>query len=94
MALTKQTVTDKIESVRAQDHYVIQVREAIQVLEDGNLLSQSFHRYVLNPDHDVSKITDATLKAQFEAVMTKEVKDNYAKFLKEQETILAEKFGE
>ena len=84
MALTKQTVTDKIESVRAQDHYVIQVREAIQVLEDGNLLSQSFHRYVLNPDHDVSKITDATLKAQFEAVMTKEVKDNYAKFLKEQ----------
>ena len=89
MALTKQTVTDKIESVRAQDHYVIQVREAIQVLEDGNLLSQSFHRYVLNPDHDVSKITDATLKAQFEAVMTKEVKDNYAKFLKEQETILA-----
>ena len=85
MALTKQTVTDKIESVRAQDHYVIQVREAIQVLEDVNLLSQSFHRYVLNPDHDVSKITDATLKAQFEAVMTKEVKDNYAKFLKEQE---------
>ena len=34
MALTKQTITDKIESVRVQDHYVLQVREAVQVLED------------------------------------------------------------
>ena len=81
MALTKQTVTDKIESVRAQEHYILQVREAIQVLEDGNLLSQSFHRYVLNPDHDVSTISDATVKAQFEAVMTSEVKANYQTFL-------------
>ena len=84
MSLTKQTITDKIESVRIQNYYVLQVREAIQVLEDGNLLSQNFHRYVLNPDHDVSTISDATVKAQFNAVMTKEVKDNYAKFLKEQ----------
>ena len=84
MALTKQTITDKIESVRVQDHYVLQVREAIQVLEDGNLLSQNFHRYVVSPDADVSKITDATVKAQFEAVMTDAVKANYAKFLKEQ----------
>ena len=85
MALTKQTITDKVETVKAQDHYVLQVREAIQVLEDGNVISQNYHRYVLNPDADVSTISDATVKAQFEAVMTKEVKDNYAKFLKEQE---------
>ena len=84
MALTKQTITDKIESVRVQDHYVLQVREAIQVLEDGNLLSQNFHRYVLNPDADVSAISDDVVKAQFNAVMTQTVKDNYAKFLKEQ----------
>ena len=84
MALTKQTITDKIESVRVQDHYVLQVREAVQVLEDGNLLSQSFHRYTLAPDADVSTISDAVVKAQFNAVMTKEVKDNYTKFLKEQ----------
>ena len=84
MALTKQTITDKIESVRVQDHYVLQVREAIQVLEDGNLLSQNFHRYTLAPDADVSTISDATVKAQFEAVMTDAVKDNYAKFLEEQ----------
>lgn len=85
MALTKQTITDKVETVKAQDHYVLQVREAIQVLEDGNVISQNYHRYVLNPDADVSTITDPVVKAQFEAVMTKEVKDNYAKFLKEQE---------
>ena len=84
MALTKKTITDKIESVRVKDHYILQIREAIQVLEDGNLLSQNFHRYVLQPDTDVSTITDATVKAQFEAVMTKEVKDNYTKFLASQ----------
>ena len=84
MSLKKQTITDKVETVKVQDHYVLQVREAIQVLEDGNLLSQDFHRYVLNPDHDVSTISDAVVKAQFEAVMTDEVKENYTKFLAEQ----------
>ena len=84
MSLTKQTITDKIESVRIQNYYVLQVREAIQVLEDGNLLSQDFHRYVLNPDHDVSTISDATVKAQFNAVMTSQVKANYQAFLEAQ----------
>tara|TARA_R100001086_G_C11653412_1_gene208054 strand:+ start:143 stop:409 length:267 start_codon:yes stop_codon:yes gene_type:complete len=84
MALTKQTITDKIESVRVQDHYVIQVREAIQVVENGNVISQNFHRYVLNPDHDVSTISDPVIKAQFEAIITDEVKSNYTKFLAEQ----------
>lgn len=85
MALTKQTITDKVETVKMLDHFVLQVREAIKVFEDGNLVSQTFHRYVLQPNHDVSTITDDVVKAQFEAVMTKEVKDNYAKFLKERE---------
>ena len=76
MALTKQTITDKIETVKAQDHYVLQVREAIQVLEDGQLLSQNFHRYVLNPDADTSTIVDPVVLAQFNAVMTDEVKAN------------------
>jgi hypothetical protein len=84
MSLKKQTITDKIESVRVQDHYVLQVREAIQVLEDGNLLSQNFHRYVLQPNADTSAISDPVVLAQFNAVMTQEVKDNYSKFLAEQ----------
>ena len=84
MDLTKQIITDKIESLKIQDHYVLQVREAIQVLEDGQLLSQNFHRYVLNPDADVSKITDPVVLAQFNAVMTDTVKANFTKFLEEQ----------
>ena len=84
MALTKQTITDKIESVRVQDHYVLQIREAAQVLEDGNLLSQNFHRYVLNPDADVSTISDPVVLAQFNAVMTDTVKANYQTFLEAQ----------
>ena len=84
MALTKQTITDKVETVKAQDHYVLQVREAIQVLEDGNVISQNYHRYVLNPDADVSTITDPVVLAQFNAVMTDQVKQNYQTFLKTQ----------
>ena len=85
MALSKQIVTDKIEIVKIQNHYSLQVREALQVIESGNVISQNFHRYVLNPDVDVSTISDPVVKAQFEAVMTSEVKDNYAKFLKDNE---------
>ena len=83
MALTKQTITDKIETVAVNsgNHYVLQVREAVQVLEDGNLLSQNFHRYVLQPDADVSTISDPVVLAQFNAVMTDEVKTNYQTFL-------------
>ena len=85
MALTKQTITDKIETVAVNSgsHYVLQIRQAIQVLEDGQVLSQNFHRYVLNPDADVSKITDPVVLAQFNAVMTDELKANYQAFLEE-----------
>ena len=82
MALTKKTITDKIETVKVLDHYVLQIREDKQVLEDGVKQSGTYHRYVLLPDHDVSTITDATIKAQFEAIMTDEVKANYTAFLK------------
>jgi hypothetical protein len=84
MALTKTTKTDKIETVAVLDHYVLQCRNRISVMENGSELSSSFERYVLNPNADVSTISDLVVKAQFEAVMTKAVKDNYAKFLKEQ----------
>ena len=86
MSLTKQTITDKIETVslNSGSHYVLQVREAIQVLEDGNLLSQKFNRYVLQPDHDVSTISDPVVLAQFNAVMTDTVKANYQTFLASQ----------
>ena len=84
MALSKQTITDKIETLKVQNYYNIQVREAIQVIEDGKVISQNFHRYILNPDANVSTITDAVVKAQFIAIMTDEVKANYQTYLASQ----------
>ena len=87
MALTKRTITDKIETVRYENHYCLQVRQATQVLEDGNIISQNFFRYVLQPDADVSAISDATVLAQFNAIMTDEVKANYQTFLQNRESL-------
>ena len=84
MALVKKTFIDKAETVKIYDHYNIQIRECNQILESGVEISSSFSRYVLTPDHDVSTISDPVVKAQFNAVMTSEVKANYTKFLAEQ----------
>ena len=90
MTLTKNKIIDKAETLKVLDHYCIQIRERNQVLEDGQEISASFNRYVLQPDHDVSTITDPVVKAQFEAVMTQQVKDNYATFLASQNEEVSE----
>ena len=46
MALTKETVVDKIEVLEKGQ---VQVRTATRVLEDGTELSSSFHRHVIDP---------------------------------------------
>ncbi len=51
MTLTKETVVDKIEVLESG---AIQVRSAIRILEDGEILSQSYHRHVLQPGDDLS----------------------------------------
>lgn len=51
MALTKEIVIDKIEVLESG---AIQVRQVTRVLEDGTLLSQSYHRHVLQPGDDLS----------------------------------------
>ena len=84
MSLSKQTVTDKIESVKVNDYYTLQVREVVQIKESGSEISSSYHRYVLQPDADVSAISDPVVLAQFNAVMTDEVKANYQTFLEAQ----------
>ena len=90
MALTKQTIVDKAETVKVQDHYCIQVRERNQILEDGQEISSSFHRYVLQPDADTSTISDPVVLAQFNAVMTDEIKANYQTFLASQQPVTEE----
>ena len=83
MAITKKIIVDKIETQAVAEHYNLHIRERTAIIEDGNEISSSYHRYVITPDHDVDSITDPTIKAQFQAVMTNEVKANYQTFLAE-----------
>ena len=52
MALEKVTVVDKIEIL---EDGVMQVRKATRIIEDGEVLSQTFHRHILTPTDDVSE---------------------------------------
>ena len=51
MALIKEVVIDKIEVLESGS---IQVRQATRVLEDGEVLSTSYHRHVLQPGDDLT----------------------------------------
>ena len=51
MSLTKETIVDKIEVLEDGS---VQVRTATRVLEDGVVLSSSFHRHVCSPDCDTT----------------------------------------
>ena len=82
MALTKETVVDKIEVLEMGQ---LQVRTATRVLEDGTVLSSSFHRHVVDPstktgdtwaDTDISG-EDARVQAVANATWTSDVKTAY-----------------
>jgi len=51
MDLIKEVVIDKIEVLESGS---IQVRQATRVLEDGEVLSTSYHRHVLEKDADLT----------------------------------------
>ena len=82
MALEKQTVTDKVEIVGQFN--ALQIRQANQILEDGVVISQSYHRYVLQPDADLTG-QDDKIVAVANAVWTDEVKAAYTAHLEEQQ---------
>jgi hypothetical protein len=67
--LEKQTVVDKIEVVEVG---VVQVRTATRIVEDGNVISSSYHRHTVSPGQDYSA-EDAKVKAICAAVHTPEV---------------------
>ena len=83
MALTEETVQDKIEIVGDFKH--IQVRTATVIKRDGVEISRSFSRHVVAPDADVSG-ESAEVKAISAAVHTDEVKAAYAAMLAAQQT--------
>ena len=82
MAITKETLVDKIEVL---DMGQVQVRTATKIVEDGTQLSRSFHRHVVVPsvkngdtwgDTDISS-EDARVQAICTATWTDEVKTAY-----------------
>jgi len=54
MALTKEVVADKIEVVEAGGNTVVQVRTATRIVEDGEVISSSYHRHVIQSGDDWS----------------------------------------
>ena len=74
MAITKETIQDKIEVVGDFKH--IQVRTATVIKEDGVELSRCFHRHVVSPDSD-STNESADVKAMVKQFHTDAVKKAY-----------------
>ena len=92
MALTEETLQDKIEVVG--DYKAVQVRTATVIKRDGTEISRSFHRHVLQcstktgdtwGDTDISG-EDASVQAVCNAVWTADIKSAYEIFVDSQET--------
>ena len=77
MAITKETVVEKIEVVGGWN---VQVATDTVIKEDGTEISRSRHRHVLNPDSDISG-EDSAVQAVANAVWTDTVKANYKTFI-------------
>ena len=91
MAITKETVVDKIEVLEMGQ---VQVRTATIIKEDGTQLSRSFHRHVVVPsdkttgsweDTDISG-EDTRVQAICTATWTDEVKTAYQTMMDSQST--------
>jgi hypothetical protein len=83
MALTEETVEDKIEIV--SEHKFIQVRTATVIKRDGAEISRSFSRHVVAPTDDITG-ESTEVQAICNAVHTQAVKDAYAAHVAAQET--------
>ena len=83
MALTEETVQDKIEIVGEFKH--IQVRTATVIKKDGVEISRSFHRHVVPPDisADDLKKESADVQGIAAQVHTSDVKAAYTKHLED-----------
>jgi phage host-nuclease inhibitor protein Gam len=82
MALTEETVQDKIEIVGDFKH--VQVRTAVVIKRDGVEISRSFSRHVVAPNDDITG-ESTEVQAICAAVHTDELKAAYAAHLAAQE---------
>ena len=86
MALTEETVQDKIEIVGDFKH--VQVRSAVVIKRDGTEISRGYHRHVVAPDISTDDLANESTEVQAicAAVHTDAVKTAYAAHLASQET--------
>ena len=80
MALTEETVQDKIEIVGDFKH--VQVRTATVIKRDGTEISRSFSRHVVAPDADITG-ESTEIQAICNVVHTDTIKTAYATHLEE-----------
>jgi len=73
MALTKETVVDQI---TVTENGIVLYREATRIMEDGNQISQTYHRTSLTPGQDITA-QPANVQAICNAAWTPEVISAY-----------------
>ena len=85
MALTEETIQDKIEVVG--DYKMVQVRTATVIKRDGTEISRSYHRHVVAPDISADDLANESteVRAICNIVHTDAIKTAYAKHLESQE---------
>jgi len=85
MALTEETIQDKIEIVGEFKH--VQVRTATVIKRDGTEISRSFSRHVVAPDISADDLANesAEIQAICNVVHTEAIKTAYAAHLASQE---------
>tara|TARA_B100000287_G_scaffold400895_1_gene420478 strand:- start:400 stop:669 length:270 start_codon:yes stop_codon:yes gene_type:complete len=84
MALTEETIQDKIEIV-GQYKY-IQVRTATVIKKDGTEISRSFSRHIVTPNISADDLSKESTEVQAisNAVHTDAIKTAYTKYLADQ----------
>lgn len=73
MALSEQTVMDKIEVL---EDGVIQVRQSRRIFDNGELVAERYHRSILEPGDPVTALP-ARLRSICQAVWTPQVISDY-----------------
>ena len=78
MSLSKQRIQDKIEIVG--EFKTIQIRYSNQIIEDGQVISSSYHRDTVSCGDD-AKAIEHNVKALADIYWTDEIKKAYTKSL-------------
>ena len=86
MALTKEKVIDQI---TVTENGIVLYREATRILENGNQLSQTYHRTSLTPGQDLNDVPDNVV-AIANVVWTPEVIAAYQEQINNSQALLNE----